>query len=133
VQRLTWTLVALGAIMTAAVLGPIVYIESGKLVPLDASYVWMMIVPALAAGAVLLYQLRRGIDRPSSIATILIGSVIATYPFWGPSLDESFRMPLDWVGTILGHYVAGALVVLAGALQLMRARAIPARTRRTAS
>ena len=119
--------------MTAGVLGPIVYLESGELVPIDASYFWMMIAPALAAGAVLLYQLTRGIDRPSSIMTILIGIVVATYPFWGPSLDEGMRMPLDYIGTILGHYVPGALVVLAGALQLMRARTTPARAPRTTS
>lgn len=119
--------------MTAAILAPVVYIESGELPPLDASYFWMMIVPALAAGTVLLYQLRRGIDRPSSIATILIGILIATYPLWGPSLDEGMRMPLDWIGTILGHYVAGALVVLAGLLQLMRAPTISARARRSES
>jgi len=116
---------ALGAIMTAAILAPIVYIESGALVPIDAPYVWMMIVPALAVGAVLLYQRRRGIDRFSSFATIVIGIAIVSYPFWGPSLDEGFIMPLDWIGTILSHYVPGALVVLAGVFQLTSAPANP--------
>lgn len=125
-QRSTWALIALGAIMTAAVLAPVVYLESGDLPPLDASYFWMMIVPAIAAGMVLLYQLWRGTDRPSSVAAVLIGIMIATYPLWGPSLDEGMRMPLEWIGTILGHYVAGALVVLAGVLQLIRAPTNPA-------
>lgn len=125
VQRLTWAAMALGAIMTAAILAPIVYIESGELVPIDAPYFWMMIVPALAVGAVLLYQSRRGIDRFSTFVTILIGIVVATYPVWGPSLDEGMRMPFDWIGTILSHYVAGALVVLAGVVQLIRARTTP--------
>lgn len=110
--------------MTATVLAPIVYIESGSLMPITLSYFWMMIVPALAAVAVLLYQGRRGIDRASAIALFLIGIVIVTYPFWGPSLDEGMRMPLDWIGTILGHYVAGALVLLGSVLQLMAARTI---------
>ncbi len=132
-RRTTWALIGVGAIMTAAILGPVVYLESRDLPPLNAGYFWMMIVPALAAGTVLLYQLRRGIDRPSSIATILIGIVIATYPFWGPSLDKSMEMPLDWIGTILGHYVPGALVVLAGVLQLMRGSKISVQASRTAS
>lgn len=117
-------MIALGAVMTAAILAPIVYIESGSVVPISPSYFWMMIVPALAAGAALLYQAKRGIDRPSTITLVLLGIVIATYPFWGPSLDEGMRMPLEWIGTILGHYVAGALVVLGGVLQLI-SRTIP--------
>ena len=133
VRRTTWALVALGAIMTAAILGPVVYVESRDLPPLNASYFWMMIVPALAAGTVLFYQVRRGVDRPSSIVTILIGIVIAGYPFWGPSFDSGMAMPLDWIGTILGHYVAGALVVLAGVVQLMRAPEISARAHHTES
>jgi hypothetical protein len=28
------------------------------------------------------------------------------------------KMPLDWIGTILSHYVAGAIVLLGGVLQL---------------
>lgn len=123
---------ALGAIMTAAILGPVVYIESGELVPIDAAYVWMMIVPALAVGAVLLYQRSRGIDRASSIVTIALGIGIITYPLWGPSIDAGFIMALDWIGTILGHYVPGALVALAGVLQLIgaptRPRTVPGRT-----
>jgi hypothetical protein len=119
--------------MTAVILGPIVYIESRDLPPLDASYFWMMIAPALAAGAVLLYQVRRGIDQRSSVATVLIGIVIATYPLWGPSLDKGMAMPLDWIGTILAHYVAGALVVLAGVVQLMRAPRSSAPAHYTAS
>lgn len=119
--RLTWALMALGAIITAAILAPIVYIESGALVPIDAPYVLMMIVPALAVGAVLLYQRSRGVDRISSLVTIVVGIVIMTYPLWGPSLDVGFTMPLDWIGTILAHYVPGTLVVLAGLLQLTSA------------
>jgi hypothetical protein len=110
-----------GAIMTAAILGPVVYIESGELVPIDASYVWMMIVPAMAVGAMLLYQRWRGIDRPSSVVTILLGIGIITYPLWGPSIDAGFIMPLDWIGTILGHYVPGTLIALAAVLQLTSA------------
>jgi hypothetical protein len=116
---------ATGAIMTAAILAPVVYLESGELVPIDASYVWMMIVPALAVGAMLLYQRSRGADRVSSVATVAVGIVIMTYPLWGPSIDAGFIMPLDWIGTILGHYVAGALVALAGVLQLTGARTSP--------
>ena len=122
----SWVLIALGAAMTATVLAPVRYIEAGRLPTLTSTYVWMMIVPALAAGAVLLYQWRRSIDRPSAIAAVLIGVVIATYPFWGHSFDEGMRMRLDWIGTILAHYVAGALVALAGVLQLLEPRTIPA-------
>jgi hypothetical protein len=133
VPRATWALIGLGAIMTAAILGPVMYVESRELPPLDASYFWMMIAPALAAGAVLLYQVRRGIDQASSVTTIVIGIVIATYPFWGPSLDKGMEMPLGWIGTILAHYVAGALVVLAGVAQLMRAPKSSALAPHTAS
>jgi hypothetical protein len=128
VRMLTWVLIALGAIMTATIVAPIVYIESGDLVPIDSSYFWMMIVPAIVAVAILLYQRQRGIDRPSSLAAICVGIVIATYPFWGPSLDAGMYMPLDWIGTILGHYVPGTLVVLAGFLQLFDATmSVPSR------
>jgi len=35
------------------------------------------------------------------------------------------KMPLGWIGTILGHYVAGAIVLLGGVLQVGALRSRP--------
>ncbi len=111
-------LILIGALLTAFVLGPIVFIESGTLPPITSSYILMMVVPAAIAAAVLLYQRSRGLDLASIGVALLVGVVMGTIPFWGPSFDPGMKMPLEWIGTILGHYVAGASVVLGGLLQL---------------
>lgn len=116
-KRLGSLLIAVGALFTAFVLGPIVLIESGTLPPITSSYILMMVVPAAIAAAVLLYQRSRGVDLASIGVALLIGVVMGTIPFWGPDLDPGMKMPLQWSGTILGHYVAGLSVVLGGIVQ----------------
>lgn len=111
----SWWLMVIGAVMTAAIVPVVVLIERGRLPNFTMSYVWMMIVPAIAAAAVLMYERRRGVTRASTFALLAVGLVIATYPFWGHYLDKGMAMPLGWMGTILGHYVAGA-IFLAGVL-----------------
>ena len=117
-KRWSSLLIALGAALTAFVLAPVLLIESGSLPDVNSSYILMMVVPAAMAVAVLLYQRSRGMDLASTGLVVVIGVVMATIPFWGPDLDPGMKMPLDWIGTILGHYVAGASVVLGGLLQL---------------
>jgi hypothetical protein len=78
----------------------------------------MMWVPAALAVVPLFYQRSRGLDLPSVVLVLLAGVVISTIPFWGPNLDPAMKMRLDWIGTILAHYVAGASVLLGGVLQL---------------
>ena len=56
------------------------------------------------------------VDRVGHAADV--GIVISTIPFWGPNLDPGMKMKLDWIGTILAHYVAGAIVLVGGVLQL---------------
>ena len=56
--------------------------------------------------------------RAVLVPSLLAGVVISTIPFWGPNLDPDMKMRLDWIGTILAHYVAGAMVLLGGVLQL---------------
>ena len=111
-------LIALGALLTAFVLAPVRLIESGTLLTVTSSYVLMMWVPATLAVVPLVYQRSRGLDLASVAAALLVGIVISTIPFWGPNLDPGMKMPLGWIGTILAHYVAGAIVLLGGALQL---------------
>jgi hypothetical protein len=79
----------------------------------------MMFTPALAAGHGAPLSVAAWDRSASAVAAVLIGNVIATYPFWGPSLDEGMRMLLDWIGTILAHYVASAIVLLGSLLQLL--------------
>ena len=111
-------LIALGALITALVLVPVIFIESGTLLTLTSSYVLMMWVPATLAVGPLVYQRSRGLDLPSVAVALLAGVVISTIPFWGPNFDPGMKMKLDWIGTILGHYTAGAIVLLGGVLQL---------------
>ena len=118
VKRSGTLLIALGALLTAVVLAPVRLIESGTLPTVTSSYVLMMLVPAALAVVLLGYQRSRGLDLASVAAALLVGIVISTIPFWGPNLDPGMKMPLDWIGTILGHYVAGAIVLVGGALQL---------------
>ena len=78
----------------------------------------MMLVPAALAVVLLVYQRSRGLDLASVVVALLVGVVISTIPFWGPNLDPGMKMPLGWIGTILGPYVAGAIVLLGGVLQI---------------
>jgi hypothetical protein len=118
VKRWGTLLIALGALLTAFVLAPVRLIESGTLPTVTSSYVLMMLVPATLAVVLLVYGRSRGLDLASVAAALLVGIVISTIPFWGPNLDPGMKMPLGWIGTILGHYVAGAIVLLGGVLQL---------------
>jgi hypothetical protein len=118
VKRWSSVLIALGALLTAFVLGPVVLIEAGSLPTLDSSYILMMWVPAALAVVPLFYQRSRGLDLPSVVVVLLAGVIISTIPFWGPNLDPGMTMRLDWIGTILAHYVAGSIVLLGGVLQL---------------
>lgn len=111
-------LIALGAVLTAFVLAPVILIESGTVLTVTSSYVLMMWVPAALAVGPLVYQRSRGLDLPSVAVTLLAGVVISTIPFWGPNLDPGMEMTLDWIGTILAHYTAGAIVLLGGVLHL---------------
>ena len=111
-------LIALGALLTAVVLAPVKLIESGVLLTVTSSYVLMMLVPATLAVVLLVYQRSRGLDLASVAAALLVGIVSSTIPFWGPNLDPGMTMPLSWIGTILAHYVAGAIMLLGGVLQL---------------
>jgi hypothetical protein len=97
-------------------------IEAGRLPTLTSSYILMMWVPAALAVVPLFYQRSRGLDLPSIVVVLLAGVVISTIPFWGPNLDPGMKMRLDWIGTILAHYVAGAIVLLGGVLQLRALR-----------
>ena len=117
-QRSGSLLIALGALITALVLVPVIFIESGTLLTITSSYVLMMWVPATLAVGPLAYQRSRGLDLPSVAVALLAGVVISTIPFWGPNLDPGMKMKLDWIGTILGHYTAGAIVLFGGVLQL---------------
>ncbi len=118
VKRSGTLLIALGALLTAFVLAPVRLIESGTLLTVTSSYVLMMWVPATIAVVPLVYQRSRGLDLASVAVVLLAGVVISTIPFWGPNLDPGMKMPLGWIGTILAHYAAGAIVLLGGALQL---------------
>ena len=111
-------LIALGALLTAFVLGPVKIIEAGSLPAIDSHYIVMMWVPAAVAVVPLFYQRSRGLDLASVVLVLLAGVVITTIPFWGPNLDPHMQMRLDWIGTILAHYVAGAIVLLGGVFQL---------------
>ncbi len=118
VKRRGSLLIVLGAVLTALVLVPVRLIESGTLLTLTSSYVLMMWAPATLAVVPLVYQRSRGLDLPSVAVTLLAGVVISTIPFWGPNLDPGMKMKLDWIGTILAHYTAGAIVLLGGVLHL---------------
>ena len=118
VERWGSVLIALGALLTAFVLGPVKLIEVGSLPMLTSSYILMMWVPAALAVVPLFYQRSRGLDLPRVVVVLLAGVVISTIPFWGPNLDPGMKMRLDWIGTILAHYVAGTIVLLGGVLQL---------------
>ncbi len=118
VERWGSVLIALGALLTAFVLGPVMLIEAGSLPALNSSYILMMWVPAALAVIPLFYQRSRRLDLPRVVVVLLAGVVISTIPFWGPNLDPSMKMRLDWIGTILAHYVAGSMVLLGGVLQL---------------
>ena len=118
--RLTSTLVIAGALLTAFVVLPIEYAQTGSVSPITWSYVWMMFAPAVAALGAVAYQRTRGITPGSAVVVVLIGIVMCTYPFWGPSFDAGMQMALDGLDTILAHYLAGALVIVAGLLQLRR-------------
>jgi hypothetical protein len=118
VKRWGSLLIALGALLTALVLVPVRLIESGSLLTVTSSYVLMMWVPAALAVIALVYQRARGLDLASVALALIAGVVVSTIPFWGPNLDPGMKMPLDWIGTILGHYVAGAIVLLGGVLQM---------------
>jgi len=125
VKRWGTLLIALGALLTAFVLVPVLLIESGELLTVTSSYVLMMLVPATLAVVLLVYQRSRGLDLASVAVALLVGVVISTIPFWGPNLDPGMKMPLGWIGTILGHYVAGAIVLLGGVLQVGALRSRP--------
>ena len=118
VERWGSVLIALGALLTAFVLGPVMLIEAGSLPALNSSYILMMWVPAALAVIPLFYQRSRRLDLPRVVVVLLAGVLISTIPFWGPNLDPSMKMRLDWIGTILAHYVAGSMVLLGGVLQL---------------
>ena len=111
-------LIALGTLLTAFVLVPVRLIESGSLLTVTSSYVLMMWVPAALAVIALVYQRARGLDLASVALALIAGVVVSTIPFWGPNLDTGMKMTLNWIGTILAHYVAGAIVLLGGVLQL---------------
>ena len=128
-MKLGNVLIVLGALLVASGLAPILYIEKGRLPNITSSYILMMFVPAVIALAPLLYQRARGLDSASIGVVLLAGVVIGTIPFWGPSLDPGMQMRNDWIGTIVAHYTAGAIVVLGGLLQLrelMRRRPLAA-------
>lgn len=115
----TFGLATLGAILCAVGVAPVSWIERGKLPPFDAGwYIGMMIVPAVAVAAVLIYQWNLRIDRRSSIALIVLGIATGLYPFWGPPIWPAMTMRLDWIGTIVSMYLPGVLIVVAGLLQL---------------
>jgi hypothetical protein len=118
VKRWGSVLIGLGALLTAFVLGPVKLIEAGSLPTLTSSYILMMWVPAALAIVPLFYQRSRGLDLPSVVVVLLAGVVISTIPFWGPNLDPGMKMRLNWIGTILAHYVAGAILLLGAVLQL---------------
>lgn len=111
-------LISLGALLTAFGVAPVRFIEGKSVLDITSSYLLMMALPAVIAIAILFYQRSRGLDLASIGLVLVIGVVMATIPFWGPGLDPGMKMKLDWIGTILGHYVAGASVVLGGLLQL---------------
>lgn len=117
-RPLSFSLAFIGAVLCAGALAPVLWIERGKLPPLNASYFWMMIMPAIAVAVVLAYQWNRRIDRGSSIALVAIGIATGLYPMWGPTFLPDMVMKLDWIGTILSMYVPGVLIVGAGLLQL---------------
>src|SRR5438046_9152963 len=128
VERWGSVLIALGALLTAFVLGPVMLIEAGSLPALDSHYILMMWVPAALAVVPLFYQRSRGLDLPSVVVVLLAGVVISTIPFWGPNLDPDMKMRLDWIGTILSHYVACAGVSIDAVLEvreLMSVRSEP--------
>jgi len=124
-RQLSFGLAFLGAILCAGALAPVLWIEKGRLPPLTTSYFWMMIMPAIAVAIVLAYQWNVRIDRGSSVALVAIGIATALYPLWGPTFLPDMVMRLDWIGTILSMYVPGALMVVAGLMQL----ALPAGAR----
>lgn len=111
-------LIAFGALLTAFGVTPVRLIEGKGLAAITSSYLLMMALPAALAIAVLLYQRSRGLDLASTGLVLVIGVVMGTIPFWGPDYDPGMKMKLDWIGTIVGHYLAGASVVLGGLLQL---------------
>jgi len=117
-KRWSSALILLGAVLTVAGVAAVRLIEGKDLLPITSSYLLMMALPGALAVAVVLYQRSRGLDVVSIGIALLIGIVMATIPFWGPDLDPGMKMKLDWLGTILGHYVAGTSVVLGGVLQL---------------
>lgn len=77
-------LIALGALLTAFVLVPVLLIESGKWLTVTSSYALMMLAPATLAIVPLVYQRSRGLDLASVAVALLVGVVISTIPFWGP-------------------------------------------------
>ena len=77
-------LIALGALLTAFVLAPVLLIEAGILPTVNSSYVLMMLVPATLVVVLLFYQRSRGLDLASVAVALLVGVVISTIPFWGP-------------------------------------------------
>ena len=115
-------LIALGAVLTAFGLAPVRFIEGKSILVITSSYLLMMALPAAIAIAILFYQRSPGLDLASTGLVLVIGIVMATIPFWGPSFDPGMKMPLDWIGTVIGHYVAGASVVLGGLVQVGSAR-----------
>jgi hypothetical protein len=119
VKRTSFGLAFAGAVLCAAGVAPVTWIERGRLPPFDAGwYLGMMIAPAVAVAIVLAYQWNVKIDRPSVIALIVIGIATGLYPFWGPPIWPAMTMRLDWIGTILSMYVPGVLITTAGWLQL---------------
>lgn len=117
-KRWSSALILLGAALTVAGVAVVRLIEGKGLAPITSSYLLMMALPGALAVAVVLYQRSRGLDVVSIGIALLIGVVMATIPFWGPDFDPGMKMKLDWIGTIVGHYVAGTSVVLGGVLQL---------------
>ena len=121
-KRWSSLLIALGAVLTAFGVTPVRLIEGKGLAAITSSYLLMMALPAVIAIAILFYQRSRGVDLASTGLVLVIGVVMGTIPFWGPDYDPGMKMKLDWVGTIVGHYLAGASVVLGGLLQLSSLR-----------
>lgn len=117
-KRWSSLLIALGAVLTAFGVTPVRLIEGKGLAAITSSYLLMMALPAVIAIAILFYQRSRGVDLASTGLVLVIGVVMGTIPFWGPDYDPGMKMKLDWIGTIVGHYLAGASVVLGGLLQL---------------
>src|SRR5437660_10866089 len=80
-------LIALGALLTAFVLGPVKLIEAGRLPALDSHYILLMWGPAGVPVVPLLCARCRGLGLPGVEGELLARVGIRTIPIWEPNLS----------------------------------------------